>query len=90
MLRIILGFFSIGDNNLLNYRVSLNKNKEITMAYSVFNNDSNPKQHYNVRILKLQPDKVLINGRIRDRKELSAEEYRAVKTQEDIDKQKKC
>ena len=55
------------------------------MAYSVFNKDNLPKRHYNVRILKFQPQKVLINGRLKDRTELTAEEHRAVQAQEEIE-----
>ena len=57
------------------------------MAYSAFDNNE-PKKHYNVRILKFQPNKVLINGRLKDRTELTAEEHRAVQTQEEVDKQR--
>ena len=58
------------------------------MAYTVFKKQDNnePKRHYNVRILSLQPTKVLINGRIRDRASLTPEEHRAVQTQEEIEK----
>ena len=43
-----------------------------------------PIMHYNVRILKLQPEKVVINGVIKDRASLSARERQAVKAQEEI------
>ena len=61
------------------------------MTYTVFkkNGDNEPKRHYNVRIIRLQPTKVLINGRIRDRASLTAAEHRAVRIQEEIDKAKR-
>ena len=58
------------------------------MAYSVFNKDNLPKQHYNVRILKFQSQKVLMNGRLKDRTELTAEEHRVVQAQEEIESRK--
>ena len=55
-------------------------------VYSAFRNGEVETKHYNVRILKFQPTKVMINGRIKDRTALTAEERAAVKTKEDIDK----
>ena len=54
------------------------------------NNDNliknNLPMHYNVRILKYQPEKVMINGKLKDRTSLSQRERQAVKTQEEVDK----
>jgi phosphoribosylaminoimidazole carboxylase (NCAIR synthetase) len=47
--------------------------------------NNNVPMHYNVRILKYMPGKVLINGKIKDRISLSARERQAVKTQEEVD-----
>ncbi len=63
-----------------------NNNRGHKRPYSAFANNDTPKKHYNVRILKYQPTKVMINGRLKDRTSLFAEERQAVKTQEDIDK----
>ena len=60
------------------------ENRSINRAYSVFRKEESP-MHYNIRILKLQPTKVMINGRIKDRTSLSANERDAVKAHEDIE-----
>ena len=65
---------------------NINPERKQRRAYSVFNNNDDTKKHYNVRILKYQPTKVLINGRLKDRMSLSAEEREAVRTQEEINK----
>lgn len=55
------------------------------MAHSVFNKDNLPKRHYNVRILKFQPQNILVNRCLKDRIKLTIEERRAVKVQEIIE-----
>lgn len=72
------------DNNFSNNK-DIN-NREHKRPYSAFAKNDAPQKHYNVRILKYQPTKVMINGRIKDKTSLSAEERQAVQTQEDIDK----
>ena len=71
----------IGSDNI--YR---SNNREHKRPYSAFAQNDTSQKHYNVRFLKYLPTKVLINGRLRDRMSLTAEERQAVKNQEEIDK----
>ena len=71
-----------------NYNNTGSNNRMHKRPYSAFANNDTSKKHYNVRILKYQPTKVLINGRIKERMSLTAEERQAVQTQEDINKAK--